>query len=74
MLEQAAQRSSGCSISRDIESQAGYSPGQHNLVGGAPAQGRELGTRGMELKVPSNPNDSMGFVGYCIERGCGKEM
>jgi len=44
MLTQTAQRSCGCLIPGDIQSQVGWSPGQSDLVGGNPSHVRGGGT------------------------------
>jgi len=38
----AAQRSCGCTITGEVQSQVGWGPGQPDLVGGSPAHSRDL--------------------------------
>ena len=41
-LEQTAQRSCGCPIPGRVQGQVGWDPGQPDLAGDVPAQGRGL--------------------------------
>jgi len=51
MLEQAAQRACGCSISGGIQGQGGRGLGQLDLVADNPVHGRRVGTR-LSLRSP----------------------
>ncbi len=46
-LEQVTQGSCGCPIPGDVQGQAGWGPGQSELVGGSPAHSRGLRLAGL---------------------------
>ena len=55
-LARVAQRSSECPIPGGAQGKVGWDPGQTELLGGAPAGGRDWNRIG--FKVPFNPNHS----------------